>query len=95
MTNTPCPSVSAKEWAFLEGFRAAQGKGTGKSSDGKGGGRDKGKGKGKANNGSKDAGKGKGKNTKGWWECPVERCTKHNGGQPYWNHPGRDACQIC
>ena len=64
MTDTPCPSISAKEWAYLEGFRAAQGKGSGKSSDGKGKCRDKGNGKGKTNNGGKDAGKGKGKNTK-------------------------------
>ena len=40
-------------------------------------------------------GKGKGKNTEGWWECPVALCTKHHGGQLYWNHPGRNVCQAC
>jgi hypothetical protein len=85
--------MTAREKAYLEGFRAANGGGGGDSN--RGGGRGKGKGKGKTNDDGKGAGKGKGKNTRGWWECPVALCTKHHGGQPYWNHPGRDACQAC
>ena len=77
------------------GVPSCPGEGYGKSSNVKGKGRDRGKGKGKTNSGGKDAGKGKGKNTKGWWECPVALCTKHHGGQPYWNHPGRNVCQAC
>ena len=97
MTKTPCPSMNAMEnkacQTLLERLRAGQGKGGGKSSDGKG--KVEGKGKNKTDNKDKGAGNGKGKNTKGWWDCLVERCIKHQGGQPCWSHPCIDICQIC
>ena len=38
---------------------------------------------------------GEGQEHQEGWECPVERCVKHQGGQPYWNHSGRDVYHVC
>jgi hypothetical protein len=84
--------AAAEEAVNRCNMKGYQGEGRG----GKGSGKSKGGRDGKGGSGkSKGKGKGLGSTEKPqWWQCQVLKCIAHCK-TAHWNHPGREACQVC